>query len=252
MKMLIRLPLHTGSSITSTCVAALFLGAFTCATIADHRGTSSSEVFPKKPTVILVNQFRRCEGIAFNGEGDLYVTGDQTLWRIALDGTYTKVAEMFTNLGLAPIGKRDLLVADFGPTNAFNGGHGHDGIVWRITPEGDKTVAAKDMGDPNFVAVFKDGSFLVSDDATDEIWLATEGASPTLFTNSVKHPNGLAFSDDGTELYVAQMFKQINPVVSDNQVWALPLKANKVAGAPRLLASLGPRLSAPNTSTRKQ
>ena len=40
------------------------------------------------------------------------------------------MAELYSNLGLAPIGERDILMADFGPTNRFNQGPNADGIVW--------------------------------------------------------------------------------------------------------------------------
>ena len=47
------------------------------------------------------------------------------------------MAELYSNLGLAPIGERDILMADFGPTNRFNQGPNADGIVWWISPEGE-------------------------------------------------------------------------------------------------------------------
>ena len=42
------------------------------------------------------------------------------------------MADLYTNLGMAAIGERDVLVADFGPTNRFNDGPNDDGVVWRI------------------------------------------------------------------------------------------------------------------------
>ena len=43
-------------------------------------------------------------------------------------------------------------MADFGPANAFDGNPVRDGIVWRITPEGDTArVVDGGIGDPNFL-----------------------------------------------------------------------------------------------------
>jgi len=144
-----------------------------------------------------------------------------------------------TNLGLAPIGKRDILVADFGPTNAFDHGPNDDGIVWRVTPEGDKTIAATGMGDPNFVLVLKDGSFLVSDDATNEVFIVDREGKTSLFTTAIDHPNGLALSQDGSTLYVAQIFRSIRPIIADNRVWSLSLEGGRPKGEPKVVTETG-------------
>jgi sugar lactone lactonase YvrE len=195
--------------------------------------------FPVEPIVFVQGAFNRCEGIAFNGEGDLYVSGNQALWRVDTLGDVVKIAEAWSNLGLAPIGDRDILFADFGPTNAFDHGYNRDGVVWRVTPEGVKTEAASGMGDPNFVLVLGDGTFLVSDDATDEIFVSGQDGSVSIFTQLVDHPNGMALSLDGTHLYIAQMFKQINPYVTDGRVWSLPLANGTIQGEPEVLVDLG-------------
>ncbi len=195
--------------------------------------------FPVEPSVLVSRRFQRSEGIAFNGEGELFVTANWALWRVSTQGDVEWVAEMDSNLGLAPIGDRDLLVADFGPTNAFAHGPNSDGIVWRITPDGGTTVAASGIGDPNFIVVLEDGSFLVSDDAVHEIWIVDPGGTVRLFTTTIGHPNGLLVSEDRTTLYVAQIFESINPIVWDNRIWALPLAGSNPAGPPELLTTTG-------------
>jgi sugar lactone lactonase YvrE len=214
---------------------------FTTPAIAqDTDPRQANATFPVAPTVLVDGMFARCEGIAFNGEGDLYVSGNAALWRVSTDGEVTRVARLYTNLGLAPIGERDILMADFGPTNRFNHGANVDGIVWRITPEGQKTrIVDGGIGDPNFVLVRSDGSFLVSDDATDEIFLVGADGTISLFTDAVGHPNGLALSTDGSTLYVAQIFGSLRPMVPDDRVWALPLEAGQPAGQPTVFARLG-------------
>ena len=196
--------------------------------------------FPVEARVLVDGSFQRCEGIAFSGEGDLYVAGNAALWRVDTAGDVTKIAGMYSNLGLAPIGDRDILMADFGPTNRFNLGPNADGIVWRVTPEGDTTrVVDGGIGDPNFVMMLVDGSFLVTDDATDEILWVGEDGQPRLFTDAVGHPNGIALSSDGNTLYVAQIFDSLRPMVISGKVWAIPLEDGDVAGLPELLVDLG-------------
>jgi sugar lactone lactonase YvrE len=198
--------------------------------------------FPVTPIPFVDGAFTRCEGIAFNGEGRLFVAGDRALWNVDNDGSVTRLVELFSNLGLAPIGERDILMADFGPNNAFDGNPVRDGIVWRITPEGDTTrVVDGGIGDPNFILVLPDLSFLVSDDATNEIFRAELDGSLELFTRAVPHPNGMALTDDGSTLYVAQSFQQIRPYVLDGRLWSIPFAEGRPAGEPEVVASMGER-----------
>lgn len=203
------------------------------------RSDDDQNPFPVQAQIFVQDAFTRCEGITFNGEGDLYVAGNFRLWRVDTDGRVFHVCDAFSNLGLAPIGDRDILFADFGPTNAWSHGYNRDGIVWRVTPEGDRIEFASGMGDPNFVLVLDDGSFLVSDDATDEIHRVQTDGSVNIFTQQIDHPNGMALSEDGTRLYVAQMFKRISPNVLDGRLWALTLSNNVIQGDPELIADLG-------------
>lgn len=202
--------------------------------------STNDRAFPVEAELLVGGQFQGSEGIAFNGEGRLFVTANRALWEIGTDGDVRKIAELFSNLGLAAIGDRDLLVADFGPTNAFRQDRNSDGIVWRITPEGDKTQMITGIGDPNFILVRADGSILISDDATSDIFVTDDDMQPMLFSTAVNHPNGLALSDDGETLYVAQIFKSIRPVVRDDSLWAISLKDGVPTGAARLVARTGP------------
>jgi len=196
--------------------------------------------FPVEPQLFADEPFTACEGIAFNGEGDLYATCNRSLWNIALDGTATLITELHSNLGLAGIGESDLLVADFGPENAFRNGRNSDGIVWRISPDGTKTELVLGIGDPNFILVQEDGSFLVFDDATSDIYIAQQDGSQELFTTAVNHPNGLALSLDGSSLYVAQIFTNIRPVVMDNALWEIKLREGRPQKDARLMVRADP------------
>jgi len=57
--------------------------------------------FPVTAEAFLNQTFTRCEGIAFNGEGNLYVAGNQALWSVSLTGQITQVANGYSNLGLS-------------------------------------------------------------------------------------------------------------------------------------------------------
>jgi sugar lactone lactonase YvrE len=196
--------------------------------------------FPVQAEVFLDHTFNVCEGIAFNGEGNLFVSGNQALWSVTVGGEITHVADGYSNLGLAPTGARDILYADFGPTNAFVHGYNRDGMVWLVTPEGNQSVAASDMGDPNFVLKLEDGRFLISDDATDEIFIADLSGQTSIFTQSVNHPNGMVLSLDGEWLYIAQMFQEIHPVwVFDGSIWALRIDNGVPVGDVIELVDLG-------------
>ena len=198
--------------------------------------------FPAPATILVEYVFAQSEGIAFNGEGRLFVSGNRALNEISPDGSVRMVVELDSNLGLAPIGERDILYADFGPTNIFRDGENenNDGIVWRITPEGEKRVVANGIADPNFILLRKDGSFLVSDDGVDDIYLVSKQGQVRLFTDRIKHPNGLVFSLDAHSLFVAQIFKQIHPIVPDNRVWRLDLnETGEPIGDPVVVAAPG-------------
>jgi sugar lactone lactonase YvrE len=201
---------------------------------------AQTQSFPARAEVVVEGKFRGAEGIAFNGEGRLFVTADDALWEIERGGAVRRIADLQSSVGLAPIGKRDLIVADFGPTNAINHGPNNDGLVLRITPEGKKTVLATGIADPNFVLLRKDGSLLVSDDFTHDIWEVTlKTGKVTLFSNAIAHPNGLALSSDGRSLFVAQIFRNfrtgVRPIECDNRVWRLSLRDGRPDGIPVVL-----------------
>ncbi len=196
--------------------------------------------FPVQQELFLNQVFTRCEGIAFNGEGQLFVAGDHSVWQVTTAGALTEIAEGFSNLGLAPSGARDLLWADFGPTNAFEHGYNRDGIVWHVTPEGTQVVLGSDMGDPNFVMKLDSEHSLVSDDATDEIFILDMEGQSEIFTQLIEHPNGMVLSQDRQWLYVAQIFQEIYPAwVYDGSIWKIRIEDNAPVGEPIEVVDLG-------------
>ena len=194
--------------------------------------------FPVTPE-LFNDQFDASEGITFNGQGQLFVGANRAIWRLEPDGTATRLVEVSTNLGQAGIGERDILAADFGPKNIFRDGPNDDGVIWRVTPEGEKTVFATGIADPNFILGMPDGSFLVSDDGTDELYHLARDGTVTVWSRAIDYANGLALSLDGSTLYVAQIFTALNPPVLTDKVWALPVRDGKPAGTPELVVETG-------------
>ena len=218
-------------------VVAWTLLAAGCAARSGGEG-AREPVFPVAPEPF-IEEFDAAEGIAFNGEGDLYIAANRAVWRAEPDGSVTKLVEVDSNLGLAGYGPRDVLMADFGPTNALADSSGNDGVVWRITPEGGKTAVVRGIADPNFILVLDDGTFLVSDDFTDHIYVADATGSLDVWSSAVPFPNGLVLSLDGRTLYVAQIFSRIGPVELNDAVWAIPVADGRPGGEPELLARTG-------------
>lgn len=207
--------------------------------------------FPVQPE-IFIDEFDAAEGISFNGEGDLYIAANRAVWRADTSGAVTKVTDVFSNLGLAGYGERDLLMADFGPTLALADSSENDGIVWLITPEGEKRDVVRGIADPNFVFVREDGSFLVSDDFTENIYVADTTGALRVWSSAVPYPNGMVRSLDGSTLYVAQIFSRMDPIEFSDMIWAIPLVTGETelggpsraapgdpAGEPRLVARTG-------------
>ena len=220
--------------------ALVFLTAL-CGTAGIATVAAEEPVFPVEPELFVDDPFQGCEGIAFNGEGRLFVTCNRGLWEVRTDGSVEELGQLDSNLGVAGYGGRDLLVADFGPTNAFRHDRNDDGIVWHFSPDGTQRRAhAQGIGDPNFILVLEDASYLVSDDATSDIYHVTPDGDVSLFTTAVNHPNGMVLSRDGQTLYVAQMFSNIRPVVGVNRLWALRLEDGKPFRDAKLVATTGP------------
>ena len=208
-------------------------------------GTDGGEPTLPVTAVELVSEgFMSAEGIAFNGEGRLFVTasldnGGRDLYEVQTDGGTALIADLQDGIGLASRGASDILVADFGPTSFTNDGANSDGLVLSVTPAGAMTTLATGIGDPNFIHVRPDGTLLVSDDFTDIIYESDgAGGDATVFLQGIQSPNGVVEAFDGSELYVAQTFTTLMPLSFDGRVWRVPLDGSGDPGTPVELTTL--------------
>ena len=77
-------------------ILVLMVIIWACNQQSDQGNNKRTETqFPVVPVEFVHNEFRRFEGITFNGEGDLYVAGDRALWRVDTQGEVTRIAGDF-------------------------------------------------------------------------------------------------------------------------------------------------------------
>ncbi len=228
-----------GAEGTGGCLVILRYIVLVLLTVPGLPLFAEEPVFPVTPE-IFIDDFDGAEGISFNARGQLFIGANNGIYLVEADGSHKRIADVHTHLGMARIGERDILAADFGPTNVFRDGPNSDGIVWRVTPEGEKRVVARGIADPNFVLMLNDGTFLVSDDGTDKIYRVSTHGEVSIWTSDVAYPNGLALSLDGQYLYAAQIFRQLPPdVIFDDRLWRIPVRDNEQAGEPELAVATG-------------
>lgn len=198
------------------------------------------------PEVLIEGRFTGAEGLAFSNEGRLYMAADRAVWEVLPDFSTRRLGGFASNLGLAAVGPRDILFADFGPLVRPQAGTNDDGIVWRLTPEGDARAVARGIGDPNAIVVLPDGRLLVSDDFTNHIYEVSPSGVVSVFTDRIPFPNGLALAPDASALYVAQIFSRepdgpppARFEAFSDRVWRLPLRDLRPYGPPEVLFRTG-------------
>ncbi|MEW6322480.1 MAG: SMP-30/gluconolactonase/LRE family protein [Acidobacteriota bacterium] len=198
------------------------------------------------PEVIIEGRFSGAEGLSFNHEGRLFIAADRAVWEVARDGSTRRVAGFASNLGLAPDGARDIVMADFGPLVRPQAGPNRDGVIWRVTPEGATTRVAEGIGDPNAIVKLPNGHLLVSDDFVREIYEIDLTGAVRVFSDKIPFPNGLALSPDGSALYVAQLFRSAPTAPPparyedfSNIVWRLPLVNGRPGDPQELFRTAG-------------
>jgi hypothetical protein len=164
------------------------------------------------------------EGLTFGPTGRLFVggsgvSGDGYVAEIRPDGTWEILADVSGSVGLAWWDDA-LLVAAEG-----------DKIV-AVDPDARTTrVLAEGLPGSNFPAVTPWDTLLLSAPDGSELFEITRDGTWSTWATDVPSPNGIGFSPDGTEVYVANTYR------SPSTVARIPV-TDGVAGAVGVLATL--------------
>lgn len=166
------------------------------------------------------------EGLAF-ADGRLFVGTPTQVLELSPDGS---TSTLWTNdhvLGLAP-GGDGLLVADPG---AFSLGGDADGQVWSLGLDGQATLLAEGLSNPNFLVQTPWDTVLLADDTVDGV-VELAGGSATPWLPGVPSPNGMVLTQDS--ITVASTFVAEAPVyrapVEGQQAGTAEILAHTVAG----------------------
>lgn len=164
------------------------------------------------------------EGVAFPGAWFMVTVPDGVMAYSEALG-WSRFATLPHALGLAPAAD-GVLVADPG---AFDfSGTDADGRLLSIGWDGVVAVLAEGMPNPNAIVAGPGDTLLVSDD-TSRIYAVADGGFTT-WLDTVPSPNGMAWSPDGTALYVVSTF------VPDPPLWRVPL-VDGVPGTPEVVTT---------------
>lgn len=166
------------------------------------------------------------EGIAFSPDGRLFVGGSGIqgggfVAEIQPDGSWEILADVPGSVGLAWY--QDQLVVAAGDV-------GDEGGVVAVSDDGTTTVLASGIVGANFPVVTPWDTLLVSAPGQDTI-VEVDGDVVTPWLTDVPSPNGLAFTDDGSQLYLANTYD------APSDVGVVPV-SDGVAGAYGVLATL--------------
>lgn len=142
------------------------------------------------------------EGIAFGPDGRMYVSSGGAI--VAFDGDANREEFAVVPYGLGVAATEDgLIVASIGEDKA---GPTMDGAVYFVDMEGNATVFADGIANPNFATVMPDGAVLISDDFDTRIFRVTREGEVTEAIVDIPSPNGMAYTPDGGGLVVASTF----------------------------------------------
>ena len=157
---------------------------------------------PGEVTALATGLAPGTEGVAFGPDGTLYVTAKDYVVTIAADGTVATLADTVGGLVGAAWWRDALWVA------AWLDEAGDDApALLEISAAGGVTrhdLATIDK--PNFMVPTAWGTLLVADDFDTRIFELDASLVESVWASDVPSPNGMAFSPDGSTLYVASTF----------------------------------------------
>jgi sugar lactone lactonase YvrE len=205
--------------VRTSLILALVLSALSCSSSDDATTPAPDAAAPPKVGDLeAFAEVQSTEGIAFAND-KLYVSASGALHRIAANGAVEQRIDVPGALGIAARPDGQLLVC---------GKDGDAGVIWKVATDGTKSVLVGGMKQPNFVAIAPDDSIVFSDSAADRVYRAgADGSAPTVITDTIVYPNGVAFAKDGMSVYVASW--------KTKKVFSMARKADGTYDAPVVL-----------------
>ncbi len=159
---------------------------------------------PAASTTVASGYLNGTEGLTIAPDGTLYATArGGSLDVLPVDGVPSRLVALGN-----PVGATWWHGAVWVAVGADDQGQPAPAVV-EVTPAGAATRhETPTIAAPNFVTPTPWGTLLVSDDFGDVVYEWRAEGDVIAWTDQVPSPNGMAFSADGTTLYVASTFRE--------------------------------------------
>lgn len=177
------------------------------------------------------------EGIALakdaQGRTALFAGGGNSIYRIGPDREVTTIASLPDPLGIAVHPDGYLVVCGSKTGDAGTGEF--PGALWKVTMDGAASLlVGEQQGSfvkPNFVVVDADRSLVFSDSSANQVYrVSADTTTVGPVTDAITFPNGMAYSPDGSVLYVASWdSKQVYKLEREGAGFGVPAPAFAVA-----------------------
>jgi streptogramin lyase len=162
------------------------------------------------------------EDLAFDGEGNVVGSDDQTIYKSAYNGAPQVFVPSFNfRAGLRYSSDGDLLVND-----------DTTGSLVRVDAQGVKHTVLSGLAYPNGMTADRKGYVYVTEQAAGRVRRIhpTTGEFQVISEGEISEPNGLTFNEDYTALYIAGFS-------GEGTVYELPMDANGNPGTIRTFAT---------------
>jgi sugar lactone lactonase YvrE len=175
---------------------------------------------------VFAPQVGHSEGIAFLN-GKLYIAGGDGIRVLAADGSASMLATVPGTVGM---------VAWNGALYAASGTDGttpdvfcsatNQGVIWKITTDGQSSVFARGFISPNFIVVTPWNTLLVADDCrkNTDIYEVDASGNTSVWNSTFASANGMVFDATFSNLFVATTF------VTGSPLYEIAVTADHTAG----------------------
>jgi len=156
---------------------------------------------------LLADGFQGTEGITFSPDGRMFAGDRDVLTEVRPDGSWSVVADVPGVIGLT--WWRDRVVA---ATSDSGDGDDLDGVFFVAPDTGDVERIGPGLEGANFVTVTPWDTLIVSDPDVDRLFELTAEGDVSVWLDGVESPNGTAFDEDGSVLWVATTYANPAPI----------------------------------------